>query len=186
MPGKHAPATSRSFYLSVARNVGTVLAAIGVVIVVVLIAVDSGDEGKEQAAPTGTASPRATATGSTTPTPGSDGVRAREETTVLVLNSTERQGLAALVSADLTALGYDVKDPTNASGALPKTTIYVRAGAFEEAERLRQDNFKFLGPGQIVEADASSPGTQQEAMLTVVLGADFPGQPSPSPSPTSS
>lgn len=177
MPGKHAPGSPSSFYLSVARAVLGALAVLGaVVLLVVLVVSRGGDDGGPVATPTITrtntprATPTATATATSTPTATaspSPTLRPRSKVTIVVLNATGRTGLARRVADELEKGGYNVVRVGNAERAA-KTTIYYKSSAKADAEALL-DRYPELGRTRSATASSA-----KDALLTIVLGADYP------------
>lgn len=94
---------------------------------------------------------------------------------VLVLNGTSRTGLASSVSQSLSNVGYKLKLPGNGP-ATGTTTVYYRADSRAQAEYLQQ---RFFPSAQLKPAPSS---VAADVQVEVVLGADFTGLPSPSPS----
>lgn len=177
MPGKHAPKSPFSYYLSLARAFGGALAVLGLVVGLVVVAVSSrGGDAKPEAKPTPTK--RAT-TATTTPTPPGVTLRPKRDTTVIVLNAAGRQGLASRVAGVLGDDGYDVVQIGNAARA-ENTRVYYRRGAAAEAERIRLKHFPFVG--RVNTATAGRPAGQAADggpirgswLVAVVLGADYP------------
>lgn len=179
MPGKHAPASPRSFYLSLARSIGGALAALGLVAGVAVLIASSRTAGEPDgtAAPPGSPSPSPTATVSPTPSPTpsprpspspspSPSPLPRSDVSVEVLNGTRRNGLAARTAERLEDSGYADVEIGNAPEPAERTRIFFREGFRAEAERLLEDfpDFSALAPA----------GEGQSAMLRVVLGDDFP------------
>lgn len=171
MPGKHAPASPRSFYFSIAKLAAAV---IGAALVVGLIAASViGPTAPKQPRAAATTTPTATASATPTPTvsqshtpsPTATPLRKRSAVTVLVLNATSRSGLAGRVSDSLEAEGYRKRSVGNDDDAAT-SVVYYRSGYRAEAARLADD----LGIGSVKKAPS---GLQGSARLTVVLGADF-------------
>lgn len=188
MPGKHAPASSRSFLISLGTAIGGALAALGVVVGIALVALNAGSE-KEQAQPTvlgspspGTPtpspspSPSPVSSPSPSPSPSPAGTLTPvAATTLRILNGTDRAGLARQMAARAKAEGYPDAAVGNTENTAVSTVFYRRDGE-EEAEEFRRrfPEFTEIAPAP------SSFGT--DVMLTVVIGADYPAA-SPSPSP---
>jgi len=174
VPGKHAPESPTSFYLSVARAVGGALVVLGVVALIALAAV--GSNKKPQAKTTSTPRPRTTATATqststaatTTPSP-SAAAHPVSKVTVNVLNATQRAGLAASVAGKLDKEGYQIKTVDNCRCGTQNTTIYYRGSAERaDAQALLRAHpeFKRVAP-------ATSDIPNAGAFLTVVLGSDY-------------
>jgi hypothetical protein len=173
MPGKHAPRSVLSFYLSLARAVAGALAAVGVLVAVVLVLLNlvlGRGESPPSALPTvegaPAASPEATLPTLETPTPSPTGTAlAPGRVTVAVLNGTTRRGLAAATAERIRRAGYRVVDVGNAPRT-EESTIFYRPGARAEALAF-QERFPEFGVLQ----ESTQTG---QAMLRVVIGADFP------------
>jgi len=89
------------------------------------------------------------------------------DVTVLVLNSTNRTGLATGATADLAALGYGTEEPSNVSPERTLLEIYFVEGLELEAIALSElmgGATLFLDTQQIVPGDVD---------LVVVLGTDY-------------
>ena len=110
-----------------------------------------------------TASP--TTTTSPTTTVGSE--RSPSEVTVKVLNSTRTSGLAAGVTADLAAAGYQMEEQDNYSPTQVDSFIYYAPGF--QAEALTVQN---LVPGTKV---AANPAAAPSADILIILGTSFSG-----------
>lgn len=172
MPGKHAPPSSKSFLVSLASAVGGALAAIGLVVGVVVVAVNSGNSGKNAAGnpvvrrPT-TPSPTPAAP-TPTPTTVEQGapVLPKSRVTLAVLNGTPRTGLARSFRGRATEAGYPVVRVGNAAPH-SKSTIYYRADARAEALEFQR---VFRELTVVAEAPKSLSG---DVLLTIVLGADY-------------
>jgi LytR cell envelope-related transcriptional attenuator len=172
VPGKHAPVSSRSFALSLARAVSGALAVVAVIVVVAVLALRSGDNKaaeprtpRVEASPTHRASPRPTPGPTLSPSPA--GARAPSEVTVVILNGTKRSGLARRTAERLRQAGYDIVDTGNAP-ATDQSTIFYASGARADALALSR---RFPELGVLETADTAM---ARRARLTVVLGADFP------------
>jgi len=178
--GKHAPASPKSFYLSLART-GSVLAAVIAVVVAIGLVATGGSPSKGHPSPP----PTTPASATDTIAPSQSATVAPAPVSVIVLNATGRQGLAKLVAVRITEIdGFSasVPKPGNATPT-NTTTIFVRDDAIDAAQRLRRAAFPFMKASAIKLADRTSPGAEQAAPLTVVLGLDYPAEPSDSPSP---
>jgi hypothetical protein len=170
VPGKHAPESPASFYLSVARAAGGALVVLGIVVVIALAATGS-NKGTPQAKTT--TKPRTTATVTHPPTTSataspSPTARAPKDITVNVLNGTGRSGLAKRVAGTLTDDGYNVKTIGNAPQLQSATTVYYRPGHQAEARALLRQHPDL---GKIAPATSSTP---TNAFITVILGNDYP------------
>lgn len=178
MPGKHAPASPRSFYLSVARAVTGALGVLALVVLIAMAAVRSGDDqpaaARQTQEPTTTATPTerrtssrptATATATATASETARPLRSRARVSVLVLNGTNRAGLAARTRDKLLAAGYDdveIGDTTDRA----RSIIYYRGAFRPEAARLRRD----IDVEPVREAPGDLTG---DARLTLIIGNDF-------------
>lgn len=187
MPGRHAPASSKSFLISLGTAIGGALAALAVVVGIAVVVLNAGSDAEEPNAinttpppttttePTPTVTDTATPTETATPTPTQTAeVTPVSETTLRVLNGTGRAGLAAGMADRAKAEGYPEAKVGN-SQRTAKSTIYYRADSQDEAEELRR---RFPELTEIAPAPASF---QTDVMLTIVLGDDYP---SPAPSPS--
>jgi hypothetical protein len=172
MPGKHAPKSSFSFYLSLARAAGGVVGAIVLVAVLTVVAFGGRDE-KTSKAPLAqgtrtptvkTLAPSPTPLVVPSPTPT---IRAPSRVTVSVLNGTGRSGLAARTAAQVRDLGYKVKNVDNAT-ATQVSTIYYQP-AFEAEARALQEHFP-----QFTQVKPAGDTISRDAMLTMVIGKDYP------------
>lgn len=181
MPGKHAPASPRSFYFSVARAAGSVLAVVALIVLVVLAATGSGDGKKpskntaaETVIPstsTGTEVAGVPSASSTAPV-ASASPAPSAQTTVVVLNGTARAGLAKALASKLRLDGYRVLATGNAVN-VATTTIYYRPGFSGEAEALRAAELVFVDPAQVKPAPAKVQA-DSKARITIVIGTDYP------------
>ncbi|TMK83900.1 MAG: LytR family transcriptional regulator [Actinobacteria bacterium] len=173
MPGKHAPESPASFYLSVARAVGGALVVLGVVAVIAVAATGSG--GKKPNAQTSTPPPTASTGPSSSSAPSNTQVTPTPTTTapnlssitVDVLNGTTRAGLASALANKLKSDGYTIKKVANQATHQTATTIYYKAGAKAAAEAMlaAHPELKRVAP-----ATSSTPAT---VTLTVVIGDDY-------------
>src|SRR5687767_4064244 len=135
MPGKHAPRSPVSFYLSLARAAAGVGGALALVVMLTLVAFGNKDAKKE--ADTGpvisTGSPVATQTATPSlgpklsPSPSAS-TRPRSQVRVSVLNAAARAGLAGKVSREASALGWNVANVGNASELTETSTIFYKPG----------------------------------------------------------
>lgn len=178
MPGKHAPDSPASFYWSLARAATGAAAALGLVVAIVLVAVNSRD-GSPAATPTETGTGRATPTQvrTTEPTdepttvtsPTEEQLVPRARIRVDVLNGTDTAGLAADTAEDIRSEGYEriLVGNADADGRPYRTTIFYEEGFEDEAQRLLADVPSLL---RIRPKRAT---TQGEGNLTVILGDDY-------------
>lgn len=186
--GKHAPASSKSFLISLGTAIAGALVALGIVVGIAVVALNAGNDDGTAAVPTTTptrslpvSSPSRTATVSESPSPTESApatAKAPSETTLRVLNGAGRAGLAAAFADRAKAEGYPQPIVDNAEDPATKSTIYYRADSEAEAEALRA---RFPELTEIAPAPAAF---KTDVMLTVVLGQDYPAS-SPSPSPSS-
>jgi hypothetical protein len=176
VPGKHAPESPASFYLSVARAVGGALVVLGVIALIALAAVGTNNK-KPQAKNTTRSTPRATATSTHSPVPSTTSTPAPSasahpvtKVTVNVLNATTHAGLARSVADKLSSDGYQIKKVDNCNcGTQSKTTIYYRGSAEKaDAQVLLRTH-----PELRRIAPATSDIPNAGAFLTVVLGNDY-------------
>lgn len=170
MPGKHAPASPRSFILSVARTVVAVLVVLGVV-AGIAVAVLGNVNKKPVSAPTIHPSAHATPTTSATAPIASPSetpsLRAPAQLTIVVLNGTGRAGLAAKVQGQLEKAGFKIVRIGNHAPAA-KTAIFYQSSAKVDAGALLDRYPEF---GTTKPADKTS---AKDALLTIVLGSDYP------------
>lgn len=89
------------------------------------------------------------------------------EVTVRVLNSTTRSGIAAALTADLAALGYQMIEQDNYRPTLADTFVYYAEGFEEEAAVVAQNV-----EGGIV---AENPAPDPSANVLIILGTNYPG-----------
>ena len=185
MPGKHAPKSSRSFLSSLARAIAGALAAVGLVVLIVLIAITS--RGDDPGSLAGSPSPRSSLTRSPSPSATQSSTQSstlgpspspsdtvseapeppipKDKLRVEVLNGNGREGAAGEVADRLLDAGY-TRVTTGNANIVPRTTIYYRGALRREAQRLLRE---FPELKRIREATSSTPGS---ARLTVVLGTD--------------
>jgi hypothetical protein len=173
VPGKHAPESPTSFYLSVARAGAGALAVLGLVIAIVLVAVGSNDNptavGTSSQTPTTiTSTPPATSTTpSVEPTRSERPLVARARVVVEVLNGTTTSGLAAGVEAKLRSDGYSRVSVGNTSAPAERTVIFYKPTFKREAERMLADRPELLRVKQ------ATPSSEGSAPIVVVLGPDY-------------
>src|SRR5438093_2585558 len=142
MPGKHAPASPRSYYVSLARALGAALGAVGLMVVAVVVLLSRGGGSDEAGSPaitprssmTTSSSPRPRATPTVTPTgTTAPSTLAPTKVTVHVQNGTQRRRLAADTATKIRDKGYRVTRVDNAGTAFAKSTIFYRPGSRDEA-----------------------------------------------------
>jgi len=174
MPGKHAPASPRSFYLSFARALGAALGAVALMVIAVLVLLNRGD-GKSNgslpivsSSPTRSTSPLPTVSPSPTASPrATTSVLPVNRVTVEVLNGTTQTGLARDTAEKIEAEGYDVVEVGNQRPPIAKSTIYYRPGRRAEALAFQEAFPEFT---VLRELKTLPSGT----ILRVVMGADYP------------
>ena len=193
MPGKHAPASSRSFLVSIGTAIGGAIAALVVVVGIALVLLSGGSgspshpastpaAGQTRAQRTHTSTPRASVGTSSTPTASGEASPTPNpgRTTLRILNGTKRRGLAANLASRAKNEGYPQAIVGSAPRA-PKSTIYYRPNARADAVAFQQ---RFPELTDIAPAPSSF---STDVVLTVVIGADYPSaQDSASPSPSPS
>jgi len=168
VPGKHAPESPTSFYLSLARAVGGALVVLGVVAAIAIAATGGGGKkpGAQNTTPPPTVSAHVTASSTPTVTPSTTAsTPSLANITVDVLNGTQRAGLATALANKLKADGYTVKKIGNQAAHQTQTTIYFAAGFKSAAEAL-------LSKHPELKRFAPAPSTQT-VTLTVVIGDDY-------------
>jgi len=170
MPGKHAPKSPLSFFLSLGRAAAGVAGAIALVVVLAVVAFGNrGDKKAESGGVPSNGTPLPTITVSPltiSPTP-SPSIRAPSTVTITVLNGAGRSGLAGRTRTQVIAAGWKVVKIGNAA-INKKSTIFYESGFEKEALALQE---KFPGFTVVKPADNSiAPG----ANLTLVLGSDYP------------
>lgn len=176
MPGKHAPASPRSYYISLARAGGAALGAVALMVIAVVILLSRGGDDKNKLAGGPTIeSPRPSASRSASPRPSisptvkpsatTPSTLPKSKITVDVLNATNRSGLARTTMRQVTDAGYRAGKTGNAE-SLAKSTIFYRPGARDEALLFQKDF-----PGFTVLRESSSIGS---ATLRAVIGVDYP------------
>lgn len=114
-----------------------------------------------------TTTPTTTSSVATTTTTAGPVERSPSEITVKVLNSTTIKGLAAGITADLAALGYQMEEQDNYRPTLEESFIYYAPGFQAEAFTLAKQV-----PGATVGAN---PAASASADLLVILGTSYSG-----------
>jgi LytR cell envelope-related transcriptional attenuator len=172
MPGKHAPASPRSFYLSLARAAGAALGAVALIVIAILVLLNRGD-GKNEGAlpivsssPTRSTSPSPTLSPSPTASPAKS-VLPANRVTVDVLNGTTTNGLGRSTANKIEAEGYKIGTVGNQRPPIAKSTIYYRPGRRAEALAFQETFPEFT---VVRELKSLPSGT----ILRVVVGADYP------------
>lgn len=185
MPGKHAPASSKSFLVSLGTAVGGAVAALAVVVGIALVALNAGSE-KPSAAPTvrpPTTAPPATTPPSTPPATESPTTEPATEakpvgqTTLRVLNGSGRDGVARQMAGRAKEEGYPEPKVGNTTRTA-KSTVFYAEGNRAEAEEFQRRFPEFT---EIAEAPSAF---EKDVMLTIVIGLDYPSDSTASPSPT--
>jgi hypothetical protein len=176
MPGKHAPSSPWSFYLSLARAAGGVIAVVLLVVVLAVVAFGGRGPSKDQKrlvaslTPSPTAAPTLLASESPTASPTPE-IRAPRDVNVKVLNGNGRTGLASRVGAQMTAAGWNVVSTTNAGRPQKISTIYYQPGFDKEALALQHRYPSFT---QVKPASDAPSEVKVDQNLVAVLGADWP------------
>ena len=173
MPGKHAPASPRSFYLSLSRALGAALGAVALMVIAVLVLTNRGDGKSEGSLPIVSSSPTRSTSPSPTvsspsPTPtASRSILPANRVTVEVLNGTTRSGFAADTAEKIEAEGYDIGEVGNQRPPVEESIIYYRPGRRAEALAFQETFPDFT---VLRELRTLPSGT----ILRVVIGADYP------------
>lgn len=174
----------------VGSTLSIVLAVVAVVVGFLILddITDSGDDsaggdapsdvddatGSTVADPTATSAQPATSA----PTPTTPEL-VTEGASVLVANANSVGGSAGDMTKTLESRGYDLADPTNASGANLDATVVYFEGTIEAAEAVANSVARDLG-GVAVEAMPTPPPTESgslgEAGVLVVLGENEAGK----------
>ncbi|MFQ5966303.1 MAG: LytR C-terminal domain-containing protein [Acidimicrobiia bacterium] len=118
---------------------------------------DPGEIAAEVPAPVTTATTSATTT-------TSEPVLDPSEVTVLVLNSTDRSGLAGRVTDTISGLGYETLEAANYANPLEDSLLWYAPGHEDEAEELAR-----VLPDMIIGPNPEAP----QADLVIVLGSSF-------------
>ena len=180
MPGKHAPKSPVTFYVSLARAGAGVVGALGLVTVLALVAFGGrGNTKLPSAGSTPSAGAKHTPTASATPSPTSTptvptvgtptaSVRPNGVVTVSVLNGSQKSGLATKTANQVKAAGWKVARVGNYAPGAKKSVIYYQPGYEQEALALQA---KFTSVTDIKPAISGIAG---DVDLTMILGADYP------------
>jgi hypothetical protein len=173
MPGKHAPDSSRSFVLSLARALGAALGAVALIVVAIVVLLNRGDD-KSGALPIVSSPSRTPATSpsptTSSPSPSPTATRSvlpANRVNVEVLNGTTRNGLARDTANKIEDEGYKIVKVDNQRPPIPKSTIYYRPGRRAEALAFQEAFPEFT---VVRDSDSLAAGT----ILRVVIGADYP------------
>ena len=163
--GGEPPRTRRDVIGVIASSLFAVLAVLALVAVIYIVISGRGADDSPTTAPTSTGSGEPTSDGSPTGEPNEPA----EKAPVVVLNSTDRSGLAKSVSDDIEADDWEIGgEPANYDGdALATTTVFYPEGMQGSAELL-QEAFPDIGDIQPAESGMS------DTALTVVVGEDWP------------
>jgi len=173
MPGKHAPASPRSFYISAGKAAGAALGAVGLMVVAVVFLTSRGGTHPTGSPAIDTSNPspgtRTPATGRTrSPTPSptpTASVLPPGSVTVHVQNGTAHKGLAKKTADRIAAAGYRIGKVDNAPAKVDKSTIFYKPGSRGEALAFQRTFPQF---GVLKESAAEA------TVLRVVIGADYP------------
>lgn len=172
MPGKHAPASPRSFYMSLARAVAAALGAVALITIAIVVLLNRGDGKSESALPIVSNSPTRSTSPSPTssPTPTATATRRvlpANQVNVEVLNGTTTNGLARETAQKIEAEGYEIVTVGNARPTIAKSTVYYRPGRRAEALAFQEAFREFT---VLRELRSLPSGTT----LRVVIGGDYP------------
>lgn len=132
--------------------------------------------GTTSALPSDTGSPEPSGTDSPAPAPST--VRPPSEVTVVVLNATNVAGLAGKVADKLAAKGYKIVQKGNLQPNADKSAIFYKGGARAEARAMLR------AFPELNDIQPMTSSTRKTGLITVVVGADYQTQGSPSPSAT--
>ncbi|MCI0687206.1 MAG: LytR C-terminal domain-containing protein [Sporichthyaceae bacterium] len=163
--GGEPPRTRRDVIGVIASSLFAVLAVLALVAVIYIVISGRGTDDSPTTAPTSTGSGEPTSDGS----PSGEPNEPAEKAPVVVLNSTDRAGLAKSVSDEIKAEEWEIGgEPANYGGnALATTTVFYPEGMQGSAELL-QEAFPDIGDVQPAESGMS------DTALTVVVGEDWP------------
>jgi hypothetical protein len=162
--GGEPPRTRGDVIGVIASSLFAVLAVLALVAVVYIVL-----NGNRNDSPTTApqASPSNEPTGSNEPS-GGQSTAAAEKAPVIVLNSTDRSGLAADATDAIKADDWETGQPGNyAGGELSQTTVFYPDGMKGSAQLL-QDQFPDIAAVKPAEEGMST------SSLTLVLGSDWP------------
>jgi hypothetical protein len=174
MPGKHAPASSRSFFLSLGRALGAALGAVALIVVAIVVLLNRGED-KGSALPiVSSPTSRATTTSpsptTSLPSPSPTATRTvlpANRVSVEVLNGTTRTGLARDTASKIEDEGYNIVKVDNQRPTIPRSTIFYRPGRRAEALAFQEAFPEFT---VVRESDSLAAGT----ILRAVIGGDYP------------
>lgn len=179
MPGRHASPAGPTFYRDLLTMLGGIL-IVAVIVFLGLSALSNSDSPTTTTTvdaistlttrPTTTTTTRATTTTVASTTTSSTtttlALRDPSQVRVVVLNAVGVAGLAAEVSADLEALGYEVLTPGNYSPGLAQSRLWYAEGFEGEAFVLAAEF-----PDALVERGSADLGV--DADIVVVLGESY-------------
>lgn len=173
MPGSHASPDRSRFRRDLIRLIviAVALALVGAVLFVTIRALVATDGESDSVAGTSTTSvttssiATVTTPATTAPTITLPPARDPGLIPVLVLNSTEVEGLAGRLSIRLSDLGYQTLQPDNHPTPIETSLIWYVEGFEREAAMLAE-----WIPDALIEA---FPGDSPEAPLTVVIGDSY-------------
>lgn len=176
MPGKHAPASPRSFYLSLARALGAALGAVGLMVAAVLVLVSRGGDGpnlptvSNARSTVAATSPAPTLSATLSPSPSvrpTPSVLPVNQITVEVRNGTNRNGIGRATASKISDEGYRIGFVGNQRPTVAKSTLYYRPGRRAEALAFQ----KIFPEFTVVRESTALP---QGTTLRVVIGGDYP------------
>jgi hypothetical protein len=162
--GGEPPRTRGDVIGVIASSLFAVLAVLALVAVVYIVI-----NGNQNDSPTTASQPSQSnePTGSNEPSGGQSTAPA-EKAPVIVLNSTDRSGLAADASDAIKAEDWETGEPGNyAGGELPESTVFYPKGMKGSAQLLQED-FPDITAVKSAEQGMST------SSLTLVLGSDWP------------
>jgi hypothetical protein len=170
LPGRHEP-RKRTVYLNMATSTMRGLILVGLVVLGVLgltklfpqnvsLGVTPGPS-----ATLGSHSPSPSPSASSSRSPNRK-PRPKGDVTVLVLNGSAKNFLAAQVTERLKQDGYNAKPPDNYTPKIQTTIIYYQADSLPEAQRIQRQRF---AGAELRVAPATIPS---DVDLEVILGAD--------------
>src|SRR5437870_655387 len=171
MPGKHAPASPRSFYVSAGKAAGAALGAVVLMVIAVLFLTSrggthpTGSPAIDTSHPTSSVeTPSTGRTPTSTPT-ATPSLLPPASVSVHVQNGTAHSGLGKRTADTITAAGYKVAKVDNAPSHLAKSTIFYKPGARQEALAFQRAFPHF----RVLKESAS-----ETTILRVVIGGDYP------------
>ncbi len=167
MTGRHADGPEKDFWRDLVTFGLKVLFWGAVVIGVVWVfrqvpGLGAGSEGDEEAAPPQSTVTTAAAVEQTTTS--TEPILTPAEITVVVLNATQRSGLAGRVTETIGLLGYQMLEAANYANPLEDSVLWYVEGFEDEAAALAR-----VLPDMMVELNPEAP----QADLVIVLGSSF-------------